>query len=115
MNLIDVRVLGSTGVGYTSDAVAGIDWAVANRSGIAFASSIFRWDTRFPEPAAIDPLCQAVARAVQAGVVVIASAGNYGVTSTGAPVLGGIRVAWQFSLRDHRGRDRYRRHGHAIR
>jgi subtilisin family serine protease len=42
------------------------------------------------EPAAFDPLCQAVARAVQAGVVVVASAGNYGVTSTGEPVLGGI-------------------------
>ena len=27
---------------------------------------------------------------MQAGVVVIASAGDYGVTSTGAPVLGGI-------------------------
>ena len=42
------------------------------------------------EPAATDPLCRAVARAVQAGLVVIVSAGNHGVTSTGIPILGGI-------------------------
>jgi serine protease AprX len=35
-------------------------------------------------------LCQAVARAVAAGIVVITSAGNYGLTSSGAPVLGGV-------------------------
>ena len=45
---------------------------------------------RVAEPAATDPLCIAVERAVKAGLVVVASAGNYGVTSTGAPVLGGI-------------------------
>jgi serine protease AprX len=42
------------------------------------------------EPSTTDPLCQAVARAVAAGITVAVSAGNYGLTSTGAPVLGGI-------------------------
>ena len=42
------------------------------------------------ESAATDPLCLAVERAVKAGIVVVTSAGNYGLTSTGAPVLGGI-------------------------
>jgi subtilisin family serine protease len=42
------------------------------------------------EPAATDPLCIAVERAVKAGIVVVTSAGTYGQTSTGAPVLGGI-------------------------
>ena len=42
------------------------------------------------EPSTTDPLCRAVARAVSAGIVVVASAGNYGVTSDGAPILGGI-------------------------
>ena len=90
VNLIDVRVLGSTGVGYTSDVIAGIDWAVANRARYGIRVINLSLGHAVSEPAAIDPLCQAVARAVQAGVVVIASAGNYGVTSTGAPVLGGI-------------------------
>ena len=31
VSLIDVRVLGSDGVGLTSDVIAGIDWAIANR------------------------------------------------------------------------------------
>jgi len=42
------------------------------------------------EPSVTDPLCQAVERAVAAGITVVVSAGNYGVTSAGAPVLGGI-------------------------
>jgi serine protease AprX len=37
-----------------------------------------------------DPLCQAVARAVGQGLVVVASAGNNGRSPSGAPVLGGI-------------------------
>ena len=90
VKLIDVRVLGATGVGYTSDVIAGIDWAVANRSKYGIRVINLSLGHAVSEPAAIDPLCQAVARAVQAGVVVVASAGNYGVTSTGAPVLGGI-------------------------
>jgi serine protease AprX len=88
--LIDVRVLGATGVGYTSDVIAGIDWAIANRYRYGIRVINLSLGHAVSEPAAIDPLCKAVARAVQAGIVVVASAGNYGVTSTGAPVLGGI-------------------------
>jgi serine protease AprX len=90
VKLIDVRVLGATGVGYTSDVIAGIEWAVANRSKYGIRVINLSLGHAVSEPAAIDPLCQAVARAVQAGVVVVASAGNYGVTSAGEPVLGGI-------------------------
>ena len=37
-----------------------------------------------------DPLCQAVERAVTAGLVVVAAAGNIGKTADGRPVVGGI-------------------------
>ena len=84
------QVPGSTGVGYTSDVIAGIDWAVANRSRYGIRVINLSLGHAVSEPAAFDPLCQAVARAVLAGIVVVASAGNYGVTSQGAPVLGGI-------------------------
>ena len=90
VKLVDVRVLGSTGVGYTSDVIAGIDWAVANRATYGIRVINLSLGHAVAEPSAIDPLCQAVERAVKAGIVVVASAGNYGVTSTGAPVLGGI-------------------------
>jgi serine protease AprX len=90
VRLVDVRVLGANGTGYTSDVIAGIDWAIAHRSEYGIRVINLSLGHPVTEPAAIDPLCQAVQRAVAAGVVVVASAGNYGATSTGALVLGGI-------------------------
>jgi serine protease AprX len=86
VRFVDVRVLGNEGVGYTSDVIAGIDWVVANRG--QYGIRIINLSLGHPvnEPSAIDPLCRAVERAAQAGIVVIASAGNYGRTSDGAPV-----------------------------
>ena len=90
VHFVDVRVLGRQGIGYTSDVIAGIDWAIANRG--RFGIRIINLSLGHPvaEPSATDPLCRAVTRAYNAGLVVIASAGNYGRTSDGAPVLGGI-------------------------
>lgn len=90
VKLVDVRVLGSTGTGYTSDVIAGIDWAVANRAKYGIRLINLSLGHVVAEPSATDPLCQAVKRAADAKVIVVASAGNYGRTSTGAPVLGGI-------------------------
>lgn len=90
VRLVDVRVLGANGMGYTSDVIAGIDWAIANRT--KYGIRILNLSLGHPvfEPSATDPLCRAVARAYAAGLVVVASAGNYGLTSKGEPVLGGI-------------------------
>jgi serine protease AprX len=90
VRFIDIRVLGRSGVGYTSDVLAGIDWAIANRTKYAIRVINLSLGHPVAEPAATDPLCLAVERAVRNGIVVVASAGNYGVTATGAPVLGGI-------------------------
>jgi len=90
VRLVDVRVLGALGSGRTSDVIAGIDWVIANR--FTYNIKIINLSLGHPvtEPSATDPLCQAVSRAVAAGITVAVSAGNYGLTSTGAPVLGGI-------------------------
>lgn len=90
VKLIDVRVLGSRGSGRTSDVIAGIDWVIEQR--LVYNIRVINLSLGHPvtEPSATDPLCQAVARAVAAGITVSVSAGNYGLTSTGAPVLGGI-------------------------
>ena len=90
VSLVDVRVLGRTGVGYTSDVIAGIEWAIDNRVRYGIRVINLSLGHAVAEPWATDPLCVAVARAVDAGIVVVASAGNYGRTPDGAPVLGGI-------------------------
>lgn len=90
VRFIDVRVLGRTGMGYTSDVIAGIEWAVANRAKYGIRVINLSLGHAVAEPAATDPLCMAVEQASRAGIVVVASAGNYGMTSTGVPVLGGI-------------------------
>jgi subtilisin family serine protease len=90
VRLVDVRVLNSTGSGLTSDVINGINWVTANWKTYNIKVINLSLGHVVTEPSALDPLCQAVARAVNAGITVVVSAGNYGLTSTGAPVLGGI-------------------------
>jgi serine protease AprX len=90
VQFVDVRVLGRDGLGYTSEVIAGIDWAIANRQRYAIRVLNLSLGHPVAEPSSTDPLCRAVERAVAAGIVVVASAGNYGQTATGAPILGGV-------------------------
>jgi serine protease AprX len=90
VHFVDVRVLGSTGAGYTSDVIAGIDWAILNARRYGVRVINLSLGHAVAEPSATDPLCRAVARAVQSGLVVVVSGGNNGRTAAGAPVLGGI-------------------------
>lgn len=89
-SLIDVRVLGPDGTGLTSDVIDGIDWVIANAKTYNIRIINLSLGHAVMEPAATDPLCEAVKRAVDAGIVVIASSGNRGKTDTGQPILGGI-------------------------
>jgi serine protease AprX len=90
VQLVNVRVLGAQGVGRTSDVIAGIQWVIANRA--RYNIRIINLSLGHPvmEPAATDPLCEVVQQAVQAGIVVVAAAGNDGVTADGRMILGGI-------------------------
>src|SRR5262249_11423407 len=90
-NLINVRVLNDNGTGYTSDVLAGIDWVIANKSNYNIRVMNLSLGHPVTEPCATDPLCQAVGRAYAAGIVVVAAAGNYGMTPDGKKmILGGI-------------------------
>ena len=89
-HLVNVRVIGAAGAGYTSDVIAGIDWVIANRSRYNIRVMNLSLGHPVMEPCAVDPLCQAVARAVGAGIVAVVSAGNAGRSADGSPVLGGI-------------------------
>lgn len=88
--VVNVRVLGAEGFGYTSDVIAGIDWVIANRDRYGIRIINLSLGHPVTEPAVSDPLCQAVARAHAAGLVVVVAAGNAGLTADGRPVLGGI-------------------------
>lgn len=88
--LINLRVLDANGAGRASDVIDAIDWAIENRQ--AFNIRIINLSLGAPVVQSYkdDPLCEAVERAVSAGLVVVAAAGNYGVTKDGALIYGGI-------------------------
>src|ERR671912_2684151 len=89
-HIVSLRALGADGSGDTSDVIAAIDWAIENRA--RYGLRIINLSLGHPvfESYRDDPLCQAVQRAVDAGMVVVAAAGNFGKTADGRPVVGGI-------------------------
>ncbi len=88
--IISLRVLDATGAGRVSDVVDAIDWAMDNRK--TFDIRVINLSLGGPVTQSYkdDPLCEAVERAVAAGIVVVAAAGNYGVTKEGQVIYGGI-------------------------
>ena len=90
VKLVNVRVLGADGTGWTSDVIAGIEWVIENRAKYNIRAINLSLGHPVTEPSATDPLCIAVMKASAAGIVVIASAGNSGKAADGSPILGGI-------------------------
>src|SRR3984893_8150970 len=88
--LVNVRVLGADGTGFTSDVIARIDWVVANRQLYNIRVINLSLGHSATEGCSTDPLCEAVNQAVQAGIVVVVAAGNAGQTPNGRAVLGSI-------------------------
>ena len=69
---------GRDGSGRTSDVIAAIDWAIDNQEQYGLRVINLSLGRPVFESYLDDPLCQAVERACRAGIVVVASAGNYG-------------------------------------
>ena len=91
VNFVVMKVLDKNGAGYTSDVIRAIDFAVANRRALRIDVINLSLGHPIFEPAASDPLVQAVERAVRAGVIVVTAAGNYGKNpETGLPGYAGI-------------------------
>jgi subtilisin family serine protease len=89
-SLIGLKVLGAGGQGYISDVIAAIDYAISVRKvynirviNLSVASGVF-------ESYKTDPLTRAARRAVDAGIVVIAAAGNIGTNAQADVQYGGI-------------------------
>ena len=88
--LINLRVLDAHGAGQASDVIAAIDWAIDNSAAYNIRVINLSLGAAVVQSYKDDPLCEAVERAVSAGIVVVAAAGNYGVTKDGNLIFGGI-------------------------
>jgi len=90
-HLIGLRVLDNSGGGSTSDVVAAVEFATVNKDALGI--DVINMSLGHPpfQPAADDPMVQAVEAASRAGIIVVVSAGNAGVNpSTGLVGYGGI-------------------------
>lgn len=91
VRLVGLKVLDGSGQGRTSDVVAALDFLVANKRRLDVQIINLSLGHPILEPAATDPLVQAVERAVAAGYVVVTAAGNYGQhPSTGVSGYAGL-------------------------
>ncbi len=91
VRLLSLRVLDKKGSGKTSDVIAALEFAVANRAWYGIKVINLSLGHPIYESAKTDPLVQAVEAAVRAGIVVVVASGNYGVNPlTGTTGFGGI-------------------------
>jgi subtilisin family serine protease len=86
--LINLRVLNSTGAGAVSSVLAALDWIMTNREAFSIRVVNLSIGTPAIDSFTDDPLCQAVRRLTDAGVIVIAAPGNNGKDSNGGKVYG---------------------------
>jgi serine protease AprX len=89
-HIVALKALARDGSGSISNVIAAIDYAIANKAkynirviNMSLSSGVF-------ESYHTDPLTQAAKRAVEAGIVVVASAGNRGKAADGSPQYGAI-------------------------
>ena len=91
IRLVALRVLDAKGEGQTSDVLRAIEFATANRRALGIRAINLSLGHPVFEPAATDPLVQAVEKAVRAGLVVITASGNFGINpKTGRSGYAGV-------------------------
>jgi serine protease AprX len=89
-NLVNLRVLNSQGVGRVSGVLAALDWLIANKANYGVKVVNMSIGTPAINSYEDDPLCNAVRKLVDAGVVVVAAAGNNGKDANGRTIYGAI-------------------------
>ena len=110
-NIINLRVLDNNGQAVDSTVIQAIDQAIALQSQYNIRVINLSLGRAPFESYTLDPMCQAVEAAWQAGIVVVVAAGNEGRTDTdGIEGYGTIADSGRRSLRHHRGRDEHRGH-----
>jgi serine protease AprX len=89
--LIGLKVLDDKGRGTTDNVVRAIEFAVTNKALLGIDVLNLSLGHPIFEPAATDPLVQAVEHATRAGITVVVSVGNFGMSpKTGQPAYAGV-------------------------
>ncbi len=89
-NLINLRVLNSEGRGSISSVLSALDWVYSNRSAYNIRVVNMSLGGAAITSYKDDPLCLAVRRLVDSGIVVVAAAGNDGKDPFGRKQYGAI-------------------------
>jgi serine protease AprX len=89
-SLISLKVLDSDGQGTISNVIAALDWVLANHAEYNIRVVNLSVGAAIRESYWSDPLTLAAKRVVDAGVTVVAAAGNRGRGSNGQPQYGGV-------------------------
>jgi serine protease AprX len=77
--VVSLKVLDASGAGYTSSVLRALEFVIENRDHLKIDIINLSLGHPIYEPPETDPLVRAVEDAVRAGIVVVASAGNYGM------------------------------------
>jgi serine protease AprX len=89
-HLVVLKVLDGYGRGSISNVIAALDYVVSNKDALNIRIVNLSVAAGVYESYDIDPLTLAAQRAVNAGVVVVAAAGNNGRSSQGTTQYGGV-------------------------
>ena len=89
-HIVSLKALDRNGSGTISNIIAAIDYAIAVKSQYNIRVINMSLGAGVYESYNSDPLTQAAKRAVMAGIVVVASAGNMGRAQDGSPQYGAI-------------------------
>ena len=114
-NLVNLRVLNSQGVGKVSGVLAALDWLIANKNNYGVKVVNMSLGTPAINSYEDDPICNAVRKLVDAGVVVVAAAGNNGKDAKGRADLWRHSLPWQRTVGNHSRRQQQLRHRSAQR
>jgi serine protease AprX len=89
-SLVSLKVLGADGTGSISDVIAALDWVLEHHADYNIRVVNLSVGAAVHESYWTDPLTLAAKRVVDAGVVVVSAAGNFGKNAAGLPQYGGI-------------------------
>jgi serine protease AprX len=89
-SLIVLKVLDAGGDGHISNVIAALDYAIERRAQFNIRVINLSVAAGVHESYTTDPLTLAARRAVEAGIVVVTAAGNFGLNAKGQAQYGGI-------------------------